>query len=257
LCHPVHENQEARSERVQVNYWQIVPLSARVLLSGSGETYFPSTARRMHAEQKLGVENRLRNPTTHLTALEKNSMSSPQHSPTPPGRSNGNNPSPATVQVHALSAGHFSIPEVQFISPTTSEARKTVPSLCFLIQHRSIYTGQTTRIVFDLGLRRDINRYSEPIRNHVRTRQPLTTDPDTVKSLRRGGLAADDIDYVILSHVRFSFHWLHLLSLAISKSEIQCVDLITLGGRSTGIMLASHETFQKAYLSLATDQSTY
>lgn len=106
------------------------------------------------------------------------------------------------VTVHALSAGHFSLPEEQFVKPAAAGARTTVPSLCFLIQHISRQTGVITRIVFDLGVRRDINRYSEPIRRHVATRQPLNTDPDVVKSLQAGGLGPGDIDYVIYSHVR-------------------------------------------------------
>jgi len=136
----------------------------------------------------------------------------------------------ATVQLHALSAGHFSLPEAQFVRPASPTARSTVPSLCFLIQHTNTTTNTTTRIVFDLGLRRDINRYSEPIRRHVATRQPLTTDPDVVKSLASGGLAPDDIDYVVYSHVRRSLDF--LLSTTITK-PIQ---------RSTGITSANHET---------------
>ncbi|PWI73094.1 hypothetical protein PCL_10109 [Purpureocillium lilacinum] len=111
-----------------------------------------------------------------------------------------------TVHVHALSAGHLTIPEEQFVSPCAEGARKTVPSLCFLIQHTRPGTNKTTRIVFDLGLRRDVDRYAAPIQRHIQTRQPMTTDPDVVKSLRKGGLSADDIDYVIYSHV----HWDHI-----------------------------------------------
>jgi len=55
--------------------------------------------------------------------------------------------------------------------------------------------------VFDLGLRRDIERYAPPIQKHVETRQPMSTDPDVTKSLARGGLVPEDIDYVIYSHV--------------------------------------------------------
>lgn len=123
---------------------------------------------------------------------------------------NSGPPSPpletATVRVHALSAGHFSLPEYQFVHPASKTARNTVPSLAFLIQHENVDTGKTTRIVFDLGLRRDINRYSEPIRKHTETRQPMTTDPDVVKSLAAGNLTPDDIDFVVLSHV----HWDHV-----------------------------------------------
>ena len=117
--------------------------------------------------------------------------------PTPPPSASP----PVTVCVHALSAGHFSLPEEQFVHPSSPGTRKTVPSLCFLVQHTSATTGVKTNVVFDLGLRRDIARYSEPIRRHVATRQPMSTDPDVAKSLAAGGLEPDDIDYVVYSHV--------------------------------------------------------
>jgi hypothetical protein len=108
----------------------------------------------------------------------------------------------ATVSVHALSCGHFTLPEYQFVHPVSRDARKSVPSLAFLIQHRDSLTGRVTRVVFDLGLRRDVKRYAEPIQRHIKTRQPLTTDPDVTKSLARGGLRPSDIHYVVYSHVR-------------------------------------------------------
>ncbi|KEQ98127.1 hypothetical protein AUEXF2481DRAFT_26523 [Aureobasidium subglaciale EXF-2481] len=110
-----------------------------------------------------------------------------------------------TVTLHALSAGHFTLPEYQFISPVVETARRTVPSLAFLIQHAN-KSGRITRIVFDLGLRRDTNRYAEPIRKYITTRRPMTTRPDVVEGLARGGLTPRDIDYVIYSHV----HWDHI-----------------------------------------------
>lgn len=109
-----------------------------------------------------------------------------------------------TVSLHALSGGYFSLPEYQFIHPVPKDSRKTVPSLAFLIQHRDITTRKLTRIVFDLGVRRDIGRYAEPIRKHVTTRQPMVTEPDVVQSLAKGGLTPEDIDYVIYSHVSHS-----------------------------------------------------
>ena len=115
------------------------------------------------------------------------------------------------VSVHALAAGQFSLPERFFVSPLADpNARKTVPSLSFLIQHQSPSStspgGQLTRIVFDLGLRRDVWKYSPQIRKHLETRQPMTTSPCVVESLSIGGLNPDDIDYIILSHV----HWDHI-----------------------------------------------
>jgi glyoxylase-like metal-dependent hydrolase (beta-lactamase superfamily II) len=107
----------------------------------------------------------------------------------------------ATVSVHVLSCGHFTLPEHQFVHPVSQEARKSVPSLAFLIEHEQASTGKITRVVFDLGLRRDITKYAVPIQKHIETRQPLTTKPDVTVSLTKGGLSPTDIDYVIYSHV--------------------------------------------------------
>jgi hypothetical protein len=106
-----------------------------------------------------------------------------------------------TVTLHALSAGHFTLPEWQFIHPVSRSARKTVPSLAFLVQYYNPNDSKTTRIVFDLGLRRDVTRYIQSIQKHIETRQPLNTEPDVVKSLGKVGLEPEDIDYVIYSHV--------------------------------------------------------
>ena len=116
--------------------------------------------------------------------------------PTPP-----ESPKENFVQVHALQAGHLTLPERFFVHPASETARKTVPSLSFLIQHQDIETNKTTRIVLDLGLRRSVERYPEPIQKHISTRQPLTTDPDVTKSLAAGGLTPNDIDFVIYTHV--------------------------------------------------------
>ncbi|KAI9808857.1 MAG: hypothetical protein M1827_007180 [Pycnora praestabilis] len=111
------------------------------------------------------------------------------------------------VSVHALSAGFLTLPEHLFVQPSKPENRKTVPSLSFLIQHQP--TGSDappTRVVFDLGLRRDPDGYIAPIRKHILTRQPMTTVPDVTSSLAEGQLRPEDIDYVFLSHV----HWDHV-----------------------------------------------
>jgi glyoxylase-like metal-dependent hydrolase (beta-lactamase superfamily II) len=113
----------------------------------------------------------------------------------------------ATVTVHALSAGHLTLPERFFITPSSPTATRTVPSLAFLIRHTSATEPRKkTNLLFDLGLRRDPSAYSAPIRKHISTRQPMSTSPDVVASLARGGLTPDDIDCVIFSHV----HWDHI-----------------------------------------------
>ena len=109
----------------------------------------------------------------------------------------------STVTVHALSSGHLTLPERFFIDPADQEAKRTVPSLSFLIRHHSPSTGQATNILFDLGLRRSVPLYPEIVQKHCATRQPLSTTPDIVESLAKGGLTPDDIDYIILSHVHY------------------------------------------------------
>lgn len=111
-----------------------------------------------------------------------------------------------TVTVHALSAGHLTIPERFFIDPSDPTAKFTVPSLAFLIQHFSPATNRTTRLLFDLGLRREISAYPAQIQKHLETRHPMSTSPDVLTSLAEGGLTHNDIDYVVLSHV----HWDHI-----------------------------------------------
>lgn len=113
-------------------------------------------------------------------------------------------PSPVYAQVYALQAGHLTLPERFFIHPASETARRTVPSLAFLIQHTEPQSGKVTRIVFDLGLRNPPGKYPIPIQKHIESRQPLTTEPDVIQSLRAGGLGPDDIDYVIYSHVQSS-----------------------------------------------------
>lgn len=108
----------------------------------------------------------------------------------------------ATVTVHALSAGHLTIAERFFVTPFDPEAKKTVPSLSFLVQHKSI-DGKITRIVFDLGMRRDLNLYPVVLQNHLSSRGPVSTEPDVVASLAKGGLGQTEIDYVIFSHVHY------------------------------------------------------
>ena len=110
------------------------------------------------------------------------------------------------VSVHALSCGYLSLPEYQFVHPASPDARRTVPSLAFLIQHTNRITGIRTRIVFDLGLRKDVKRYPPPIQKHIETRQPMSTDPEVTKSLARGGLTPSDVDYVMYSHVSGEVH---------------------------------------------------
>lgn len=111
------------------------------------------------------------------------------------------------VSIHPLSSGSLTLPEHLFVQPADRTKRNTVPSLSFLIQHPAFGRGKNpTRLVFDLGIRRRVDRYPLSIQKHLVSRDPVTTSPDVKQSLAVGGLTPDDVDFVILSHV----HWDHI-----------------------------------------------
>lgn len=115
------------------------------------------------------------------------------------------------VTVFALEGGHLTLPESLFVTPADPEKRSTVPSLAFLIQHPPTLQGltqgsKTTKLVFDLGLKRDFSGYREAQQHHIAQRQPTSVSPDVAESLQKGGLSPAEIDTVILSHV----HWDHV-----------------------------------------------
>ncbi|KAF1833659.1 Metallo-hydrolase/oxidoreductase [Decorospora gaudefroyi] len=111
------------------------------------------------------------------------------------------------VTISALEAGQLTLPEKLFVTNADPEKRATVPSLAFLIQHPSSNDPLATeKLVFDLGLKRDIAGYREAQQHHIAQRQPTNVKPDAADSLRKGGLDPKDVDTVILSHV----HWDHV-----------------------------------------------
>ncbi|KAJ9137990.1 N-acyl homoserine lactonase [Coniochaeta hoffmannii] len=118
---------------------------------------------------------------------------------------------PVYVTVSALDAGHLTLPESLFVTDADPSKRATVPSLAFLIQHPSSPRGRpdsnTTNLVFDLGIKRNLKNYAPSQEAHIANRQPVITDPDCAASLRAGGLdPAAEVDVVVLSHV----HWDHV-----------------------------------------------
>ncbi|KAK3688062.1 beta-lactamase-like protein [Podospora appendiculata] len=111
-------------------------------------------------------------------------------------------PQPAYVTVSALDGGHLTLPERLFVTDADPDKRSTVPSLAFLIQH----PPTNLNLVFDLGVKRDLNGYTAAQRIHIAQRQPVLVSPDVATSLGPLLDPARDIDLVILSHV----HWDHV-----------------------------------------------
>ncbi|KAF2201198.1 hypothetical protein GQ43DRAFT_45630 [Delitschia confertaspora ATCC 74209] len=112
-------------------------------------------------------------------------------------------PTQTYVTVSALDAGHITLPERLFITDADPQKKRTVPSMAFLIQHP---LPEPTNIIFDLGVKRDIESYTPAQHAHILQRQPVTVHPDVTDSLQKGGLHPSDIHKVILSHV----HWDHI-----------------------------------------------
>jgi glyoxylase-like metal-dependent hydrolase (beta-lactamase superfamily II) len=111
------------------------------------------------------------------------------------------------VTISALEGGHLTLPEKLFVTNADPEKRATVPSLAFLIQHPSSSDPlKPTKLVFDLGLKRDFTGYRDAQQHHIAQRQPTTVSPDVAESLQKGDLGPEDIGTVILSHV----HWDHV-----------------------------------------------
>ncbi|KAK6380692.1 hypothetical protein LTS17_004892 [Exophiala oligosperma] len=109
------------------------------------------------------------------------------------------------VTISALEGGQLTLPERLFITDADPEKKATVPSLAFLIQHRS-QDGKSSKLVFDLGLKRDLTKYPPAQQAHITNRQPTILRPDVGDSLKAGGLdPAKDINIVIPSHL----HWDH------------------------------------------------
>lgn len=110
------------------------------------------------------------------------------------------------VRISALRGGTFTLPTKLFVANVSDEEKKVVPSLSFLIIHRSSHDGHEKRLLFDLGLRRNTDTYTLPIQNHLQNRLPMELLPDVKQSLEENGLSTEAIDQVILSHV----HWDHI-----------------------------------------------
>lgn len=114
------------------------------------------------------------------------------------------------VTVSALDGGWITLPDHCFVHPAEPDARRTVPSLSFLITHAGPGNGNVFcskkeskpfRMLFDLGLRKSEDRYAEVMQKHLANRRPFKLGPGIKEQLEEHGLKASDIDVVALSHV--------------------------------------------------------
>ncbi|KAM3424006.1 hypothetical protein BST61_g1398 [Cercospora zeina] len=136
-------------------------------------------------------------------------------SPLPPA-----SPHQAYVTVSPIAGGFITLSDHFFVSPAEPCAKRTVPSLTFLITHpnppgtscpylASTSTHQPDRpihIMFDLGLRKSPTLYPPALQTHIEGRKPYDLSPGVAAQLSAGGIDPSEIDLVILSHVHYDHH---------------------------------------------------
>jgi len=104
------------------------------------------------------------------------------------------------VSLSALEAGWIHLPEREFIIPHDRDAVHRSPSLAFYLYHEP----SKTRMIYDLGLRRDVEKYPPKVAKRCTDGTRTVEVPNDVKeSVERGGVSASDIDVVVLSHVHY------------------------------------------------------
>ncbi|KXT11872.1 hypothetical protein AC579_5196 [Pseudocercospora musae] len=129
-------------------------------------------------------------------------------SPLPPPK-----PDQAYVTVSPIPGGFITLSDTFFVKPADPNAKRTVPSLTFLIQRPnhppnfpSKNAAQPFRLMFDLGLRKSQSRYPDKLQKHINGRAPFKLEPGVAQQLTDRGLSPEDIDLVILSHVHYDHH---------------------------------------------------
>lgn len=105
----------------------------------------------------------------------------------------------AYMDVSALEAGLIDLPSFLTVEGASSSEVRTVPSLAFLLTQ----SKTKERIVFDLGLRRDVDAYAPYVQMMIEKYMPVQVPQSVDESLRKGGLNPEDVKTVVLSHLHF------------------------------------------------------
>ncbi|KAK5135635.1 hypothetical protein LTR08_004936 [Meristemomyces frigidus] len=115
------------------------------------------------------------------------------------------------VTVSPMAGGYITLSDHFFVHPAEAGAKRTVPSLTFLITHpgSAIYGADTSKpfhMMFDLGLRKAKERYPAVLQKHIDGRAPYDLAPGVAAQLAAGGLDPGQVDLVMLSHVHYDHH---------------------------------------------------
>jgi glyoxylase-like metal-dependent hydrolase (beta-lactamase superfamily II) len=109
-------------------------------------------------------------------------------------------PNQAYITLSALNAGYLWLPEREFCDPCDENAVHKAPSFSFFLVHPP--TG--TKIVYDLGMRKDWENYPPAIQIRIDTGvRQVDVSTDVRDSVIAGGVDPKDVDVVIVSHVHY------------------------------------------------------
>ncbi|KIK48205.1 hypothetical protein CY34DRAFT_735072 [Suillus luteus UH-Slu-Lm8-n1] len=107
------------------------------------------------------------------------------------------------MYVSALEGGTVRIPCNLVVDGNSQEESISCPSLAFSLQH----SKTKSRVVFDLGIRRDLEGYTPLSQERIKTMGFAPVVNQTVaESLIKGGISPDQVETVIISHL----HWDHI-----------------------------------------------
>ncbi|KAH7909074.1 beta-lactamase-like protein [Hygrophoropsis aurantiaca] len=133
----------------------------------------------------------------------------------------------AYMDVSALEAGHLRVALNTVLADALPSEVQIFPSLAFSLRH----SGSGTNVVFDLGIKRDIQAYPPGVHDRIAKFQFEPSVKQSVsESLAIGGIPPEEVDIVVLSHL----HWDHVgdpspFTTATFVVGGECHDILTSG----------------------------
>lgn len=104
------------------------------------------------------------------------------------------------IEVSALEAGTIDLPLWLFVAGESKLPQSNIcPSLSFLLRH----SESKAQLVFDLGLRRDVQSYPPSVLKLIAQWMPVNIPQNVAESLSKGGVEPGDVETVVLSHLHF------------------------------------------------------
>lgn len=104
------------------------------------------------------------------------------------------------MNVSALEAGFLHLPSQIYVMGASPHEVFKCPSLAFSLRH----SRSNAHLVFDLGLRKDVDRYAPKLRIFLEELPMAVEIPqDVAESLEKGGVPPADVETIIVSHLHF------------------------------------------------------